>query len=303
MDNNYIENTLVLGNGFSRTVFEGIPSWGNLFDEEKSAINNYTILYEVYLLNSDLEEGDIKHKIVDRISNQFSKENIKKSICDLDNFGKYLMENKVYNIITTNYDKGIEVILCDFCGYKEVTPEELVAEKIYSIRTYRKFINSKTGHEVKLWKIHGDMERIESITLGFDQYCGALSKLSSYIKGKYKSEKGPECNISMIDKCKMKEFDNLSWAELFFNTNMYIVGLGMDFSEIDIWWLLNKHMRIKNIVPQIENKICYLYNEQYDNKAKKSDIFEALDSFQVKCIGIKSDKNYIQTIFEEMKKI
>lgn len=29
------ENTLVIGNGFSRSVFDGIPSWGNLFEEEK----------------------------------------------------------------------------------------------------------------------------------------------------------------------------------------------------------------------------------------------------------------------------
>lgn len=42
----------------------------------------------------------------------------------------------------------------------------------------------------------------------------------------------------------------------------------MDFSEIDIWWLLNKHMRIKREAPQVKNNIYYLYN-QYDNKIEK----------------------------------
>lgn len=52
MDKNYIENTLVIGNGFSRTVFEDVASWGNLFEGDKSGIENCTILYETYLLKN-----------------------------------------------------------------------------------------------------------------------------------------------------------------------------------------------------------------------------------------------------------
>lgn len=83
----------------------------------------------------------------------------------------------------------------------------------------------------------------------------------------------------------------------FFNTNVYIVGLGLDFFEIDIWWLLNKHIRIKREVPEVQNKIYYIFNNQYDDKDEKKDIFEALEAFQVECQGIDSNENYIKNIF------
>lgn len=110
----------------------------------------------------------------------------------------------------------MELILCDICGYEETEPQGLVKEEIYSIRTYKEYMNRKNNHQLKLWKIHGDINRIKSITFGFDQYCGYLSKLSEYIKGNYKSAKGPACKVSMKQKCEIQHFDYPSWAELFF---------------------------------------------------------------------------------------
>lgn len=295
------QNTLVLGNGFSKVIFNNMPSWESLFKNVKSNIKNYTILYEVNMLKAGRTDEEAKKEIINEIKKIHTCENIKQSIKDLDKFGEYLFRNNVNNIITTNYDEGIELILCKKCGYQEVVPRELKREEIYSIRTYKEFVHKEKEHHIKLWKIHGDASRIKSIMLGFDQYCGSLAKLSEYIKGKYSSEKGPKCEIEMKQKCKEQKFDNLSWAELFFNTNVYIVGLGMDFSEIDIWWLLNKHSRIKREVPKVENNIFYLYNSIYDDKTKKGDIFEALDAFDVVCQDIKSDENYIRNIFERIK--
>jgi len=293
-----ITNTLVLGNGFSRSVFKEMPSWECLFKGFESAIKNYTILYEVSLLKGKKStDYEVKRELIREIEESHSLEKIDENVLDLEKFGEYLAQNNVYNIITTNYDKGLELILCDICGYEEIESKGLVKEEIYSIRTYKEYINRKSNHQLKLWKIHGDIDRIKSITFGFDQYCGSLAKLSEYIKGNYKSAKGPACKVPMKQKCKTQQFDNLSWAELFFYTNVYIVGLGLDFSEIDIWWLLNKHIRIKKEVPEVQNNIYYIYNNQYDNKDKKKDIFEALEAFQVECQGIDSNENYITNIF------
>lgn len=301
MDKNCIENTLFLGNGFSRIVFEGIPSWENLFEGEKSEIENYTILYEVSLLNSRSEEEEIKRRFRDRINNLVCEKNIKREVNGLENFGKYLKDNKVNNIITTNYDRGIEIILCEMCDYKKREKNnDIVSEEIYSIRTYKEFENREMNHLVKLWKIHGDVDRIKSMTLGFDQYGGALWRLNDYLKGTYSPRQGVICKTPMIDKCRSQEFDGISWVELLFRTNVYIVGLGMDFSEIDIWWLFNKRIRIKNQISQIQNHIFYLYNKLYDNR---KDIFEALNAFQIECIGIESDENYINKIFEQVRKV
>lgn len=248
--------------------------------------------------------------MIEKINHSFSSNNIKKNIRDLEFFGILLGEHNIKNIITTNYDKGIEIILCDICGFEEIVPKGMVAEKIYSIRTHKEFVDRKTGRHVKLWKIHGDIDRIQSVTLGFDQYCGSISKLSNYIKGKYSSDKGVKCTTPMEEKCCNENlFDGISWAELFFHTNVYIVGLGLDYSEIDIWWLLNKRKRIEKGINQekinsrniVKNKIYYLYNIQFDSLEKKKDIFEALKAFGVKKRGIKSDANYINNIFNQIK--
>lgn len=293
-----IMNTLVLGNGFSRSIFKEMPSWEHLFKDYESNIKNYTMLYEVSLVKGKKRtENLMKQELIREIEKSHTLENIDENLLDWEKFGEYLVQNNIYNIITTNYDKGLELILCDICEYEEIEPKDLVKEEIYSIRTYKEYIDKKSNHHVKLWKIHGDIDRIKSITFGFDQYCGSLSKLSEYIKGNYKSAKGPACEVSMKQKCKTQQFDNLSWAELFFNTNVYIVGLGLDFSEIDIWWLLNKHIRIKNEVPEVKNRICYIFNNKYDINDKKKETFEALDAFQVECHGISSNENYITNIF------
>lgn len=299
------ENTLFLGNGFSRALFRNMPSWGDLFDGVDSSIRNYTILYEAFRLNTEnkiLKEEDVKNAVIRKIKDSFSKENIRDDIRELKNFGLLLEQHHVNNIITTNYDNGIELILCHYCGYKKKRPEGMMPEQVYSIRTYNIFCNEKTGHTIKIWKIHGDMDRIKSITLGFDQYCGSLSKLTDYIKGSYKSSKNCEnleCKMHMKQKCSEQKFDHLSWAELFFRTNLYFVGFGMDFSEIDIWWLLNKRARFQLEIPTINNSITYLYIEQY-KKPEDTAIFAALDAFHVSCKCIEAGPNYITSIFNCM---
>ena len=307
MEQKKLENTMFIGNGFSRTIFQNMPSWGELFEGGDSSIENYTILYEISRLNSGKQgknEETIKSELIRRIEATFSKNNINKDINELEEFGENLCKHNVNNIITTNYDGGIELILCHICGYEIDTPKEMVSEKIYSIRTYKILTNKKTGHSVKLWKIHGELERIPSITLGFDQYCGSLAKVMAYVKGTYNSSqknKDVKCTMNMKEKCMSQKFDNLSWVELFFKTNIYIVGFGMDFSEIDIWWLLNKRARFMLEITGIRNTITYLNNPDYENEKVKTAIFATLKAFQVTTSSIVADDNYISNIFEKIK--
>lgn len=308
------ENTLFLGNGFSRSVFRDVPSWGKLFDGEETSVRNYAILYEKFLLKKRREgksEEEVKKELVGQIKKCFSGSDIIADTCNLAYFGTCIRKYHINNILTTNYDGGIEFILCKFCGYKEEKPNDMIAEKIYSIRTYRLFVDDKSGHKIKLWKIHGDLDRIRSITLGFDHYCGTLSKLSEYIKGSYSSSQTDRLLSyagSMIDKCKSQKFDDISWVDLFFSTDLYIVGFGLDFSEIDIWWLLNKRARMMVDIKEINNRIVYLYNEKYElphflEKGKEEESknqqakFETLKAFSVAYYPLKTDADYIHSVF------
>lgn len=125
----------------------------------------------------------------------------------------------------------------------------------------------------------------------------------SYVKGNYESSQSGSkilCKIPMKRKCEELKYDYISWIELFFRTNVYIVGFGMVFSEIDIWWLLNKRARFLLEVPEIKNSITYLYNNKYESEEKKPAVFAALRAFQVSYESIQSGKNYINNIFDSI---
>ena len=296
---NTTKNVLFLGNGFSRSVAPKMPAWKDLFNDENSSIKNYTILYEKKFINNcNIKEEFIKKELTEKIEAEIKNAiDGKESVAEW--FSKFLKRNKISDVLTTNYDKGIEYIL-QRCGY-EISSNNS-SEKLYSIRRCKMFKNNKNKHQIKLWKIHGDIDAIKSVTLGYDQYCGSLSKLTSYIKGKYETSKMSQVNIGNVpieDKCKNPtQKDNGSWAELFFFNNIYIFGFGMDFSELDIWWLLNKRARIKKSNPNlIKNTITYYLNPEHDNK--KDDIIDALKVFNVECKQMNNNKTlvYMKNVF------
>ncbi len=117
--------------------------------------------------------------------------------------------------------------------------------------------------------------------LGLDQYCGSIGKIDDYVKGKYDFQKdGKQIKVSsIISKLRGEnDFDSISWIELFFNSDIHIIGLGLDFSEIDLWWILNKRARFKldnTLKKLVKNKIFY-YQTYKENE--KDDIQELLKS-------------------------
>ena len=311
------EKTLFLGNGFSRAICKSMKPWGGLLESEESHIKNYTVLYEVGCLKrikDGNDELDVKKQLMDNIrcSIEFKEEYNN----DIDLFGKNLERLNITNIITTNYDGIIEDIL-ERCKYKQEKNEiSYPEEEIYSVRRKKQYYCCISNHKITLWKIHGDgigahADLCKTLTLGLDHYCGYIARLSDYIKGKYESHNGkPTCDIEIEKKwlnnsSGVKLWDDLSWVELFFKTDLYISGFGMDYSEIDIWWLINRRARI--IKKHIRNgdfhlnNICYLYSSCYDYK--KTDIIEALEAFYVRCHGISTCANYINNLFKAIDKI
>ena len=187
-------------------------------------------------------------------------------------------------------------------------------ETIYSIRRKKSFISNDATHTVTLWKMHGDIDNIKSVSLGFDQYSGSLARLNEYLKGTYKSTSGPACTVHITDKLKARKFDSLSWAELFFRSNVYILGFGMAFSEIDLWWVLNKRARFIKEGHKIQNKIYYLKNEWdatafYDHdsetekkrKLQRAEVFAALKIFNVTFKSINTGPDYLISTFKAIE--
>ena len=116
-------NTLFLGNGFTISTFKKSVSWKDLLEAEDDK-SPYTLLYEMMYLMSPLllEKGNNteyirKCVIAEKLC--LSVNDIKSTVKrDIKKIGHWLKNQNIRNIITTNYDKGIELILTCKCGYK-----------------------------------------------------------------------------------------------------------------------------------------------------------------------------------------
>ena len=71
-----------------------------------------------------------------------------------------------------------------------------------------------------------------------------------------------------------------SWIDYFVLGELYIVGLGLDFSEFDLWWLINRRFREninKNNMPPI-----HLFEPKYKNtKNSKAELPDSCKVLEV----------------------
>ena len=145
--------------------------------------------------------------------------------------------------LTTNYEPYLneEFTICEEEGYQEnfAGVESLL---------YDHAVGMRNGHKASLWNIHGSTKEPQSILLGMNEYCKYVIAIDQYLQ--------------------IKESDKKSWVDLLTETNVHIVGFGLAFEEIDLWYLLTRRMRkIKQGEP-INNKI-FLY--QFREKCKDND--------------------------------
>ncbi len=91
------------------------------------------------------------------------------------------------------------------------------------------------GKLTKVWHIHGEGRKPDSMILGHYSYANLLEKISGYIRaeeGRYRREQGQGENVRIR-----------SWADAFLFGDVYVLGFGFDVSEFDLWWLLNHKKR------------------------------------------------------------
>ena len=61
----------------------------------------------------------------------------------------------------------------------------------------------------------------------------------------------------MEERLNSKNFAVKSWIDHFFFSNVHILGLGLDFSEIDLWWILDRRKRLIMEGCPIKNHIFF----------------------------------------------
>jgi hypothetical protein len=233
-----------------------------------------TMAYERIRLNWNKTEKNkhLKIKIADLLRNQ-----------PTNKYYREFLSLDCPNFITTNYDYAI------VDAFKNIFENSYVrsnnSEEIYSIRRRVQLTDQKDRKNTQVWYIHGEIDNPKSIMLGLNHYNGSIAKISGYLKGTYDfSKKGQKEKIEPIEtKLERNRFDNFSWIELFFNSNVHIAGFGFDFSETDLWWILNKRARL-NEENLISNKVYYYTKPLDEVKEDKIEVEkrkrELLESFK-----------------------
>lgn len=265
-------HAVLFGNGLNRISDKSV-SWDQLLEKLSTRQENVTQMatpntmrYEKILIEN------LKNKAQPSLGGSIlpHEESIKREISKaLVEQGTNVVYKKLFEIegitqyLTTNYDDAF---------FEESLPAPTSNEKVYSIR--RKHEKQRSGDLISLWKIHGDICNPKTIMLGLDHYCGAIAKMKHYIQGDYLAEKKPI--ESMKSKLKQENhFCYTSWIDLFFSHNIHIIGLGLDFSEIDLWWLLNKRARMMHDGEcSISNAIYYYAT---DTDTEKANLLQSIE--------------------------
>lgn len=139
------------------------------------------------------------------------------------------------HILTTNYTYELEEAsiypkeLTEYRLKKMQTSTCGRCEPKYLLHTYMNV--PYCGKENKVWHIHGEARKPESVILGHYYYGNLLCKIRE--------------EVMALDKKRWKEEKNknASWIDAFLFGDVYCLGFGFGLCEFDLWWLINRKAR------------------------------------------------------------
>jgi len=258
--------SLLVGNGINN--IEGDNSWDNLvnkvgefckidFKIDADRKKHFPLLYEEIFLTSAKKTGLAEDTLKKFIGQQVS-------VIRENDLHRKIRSLSSVDILTTNYEFSLE-------GSTPATNNGSVKEVKYSIfRHYR--VSSK-----RMWHIHGDCIHPISINLGFEHYGGQLQQIRNYVASGTTYTSNKTSKVPLINRLRTGNLTGDSWVELFFTTDIHIIGLTLDYVETDLWWLLT--FRARKIAEKrypIKNKITYYIPKRFAKDVKyKLDLLAA----------------------------
>ncbi len=232
--------SLLVGNGinyFSKNTI----SWPELLEQLAKEVSQeqilddidfkpFTLVFEeINFRNRQLKEFEIKEKVAELVS----------KIQGGDIHHRLIDGRQYKHIFTTNYDTSIE-------DAAESDYTRVGRETKYSL--FRK----NEVSEKYVWHIHGEKNVPNSIMLGHEHYAGQLQTLRTYITSdRPKSSAASPRNPVSPFKAGKTDFESdgthHSWMDIFLRDDVHIVGLGMDYTEIDLWWVLAYKEKLRKV--------------------------------------------------------
>lgn len=258
-------NVLLLGNGINRAFDFG--SWDdligdiqtvNLSEKERWALKRLPYPLQPVVLTGDHVGTGMKKAAA--------------SLCALtpveeqQQLLRMAADRPVDAILTTNYTYELEKSLNPAfsawpgrrCSFRQLAYDSEKAGINASLHTYMEVAPGKP-----VWHIHGEAAKPDTMILGHYYYGKLLSHIRDYVPTLIRRYAGHHsAGRDMI--CR-------SWVDYFMLGNVRIIGLGLDLSEMDLWWLINCKKRhfpettITFCCPDItleKEMLCRTYNVQ-----------------------------------------
>lgn len=184
--------------------------------------------------------------------------------------------NKLVNlgidtILTTNYTYEVEHAINK--DYPSVEKTTSVAKSFFKdknnktrlenhllIKTFNSF--NHDNRQIDVWHIHGELRNKRSIIITHDEYERLTGRINEHIKTvntKYRSNKNA--------------FSFESWIDYILFGNLYIVGLGLNFSEYDLWWILNQRKEYDGLF----DDACVFYEPRSQKEYGKYSLLDKMD--------------------------
>jgi hypothetical protein len=273
-----MRSALLIGNGVNRLNSDG-PGWQKLISALASKWNldgfvealprkPFTLAFDELTLLARRQQKNrtaVKTEVAELIKKLRPGE-----------YHHKLVTLGIPNILTSNYDHALEIAACGDKG----NPVHAKSPK------YNLFRRRSCGN-IDVWHIHGDADVPRSIVLGYDHYAGTIERMRQYLKRGYRGYRSPF-------KKGVSDFEDgsepFSWIDIFLRDDIHIVGLGLDFSEIDIWWLLYYKARLANRKVSVGSTFFYEFSD-----AKTDDASGRLDVMKGFGVGVRKiavDRGY-----------
>lgn len=234
-----LSTSVLVGNGINQLRGSSY-SWHNVLVELANACGRpelakdraekpFTLLFEEMVLCSEdtpSRESRLKQLVAKHVD-EIQPMHIHERIRNLP----------VRHILTPNYDYALERAIDRM---QEPTP--LKRESRYSL-----FRRRQSGEQY-IWHIHGEADHPATIMLGYDHYVGYLAKTKTYLmplpKRRRASKEPRSPFINGIANFE-DHHEPFSWVDLFLHDDVHILGFGLDYTEIGIWWLITYKARLR----------------------------------------------------------
>ena len=137
-------------------------------------------------------------------------------------------------ILTTNYSYEIETVAL---GVREISDYRLKkiarsttgrADRKFLLHSYNEVVTD--GVKNHIWHIHGEARKYESMVIDHYQYGALLNRFVNFCRWRDKEK------ASKVKTGPARE----SWLDVFMKADVYVLGQGFDFAEMDLWWLVNR---------------------------------------------------------------